>query len=251
MAGPSVSRGTSCGTMDSQAGAMKAAPAPSRKVNSRSGTTCIHPSATRLARAVTTNAIRLLTASSRRRRSRISAAAPAGSARRKAGAVAAPWTSATIRGSGVRVVISQPAPTVFIQVPILEITVAAQSTAKARDRNGSQGEAPSVPTAIVIELSRLISWNHGAIDPRRGSFQPCDPPTEMLDKPITPPAPLFRSPGTLTASTSSATSTSISSSTGSRPEWIRGAGRTWAISHAKKSWSRAARGFSERICASA
>ena len=63
---------------------------------------------------------------------------PAGSAKRNIGSAVAAWTSATISGEGERVVISQPAPTSAIQVPILDSTVAIQRTAKARWRNGLQ-----------------------------------------------------------------------------------------------------------------
>ena len=135
-----VSRGTSCGTMDNQAGAIKAAPQPSRKVKSRSRGAFIDPIATSRAKAAATSAIAPLTASSSLRRSNRSASAPEGSANRKAGAIVATCTSATVRGSGARSVISHPDPTVFIQEPILETTVATHSTAKARCRKGSQGD---------------------------------------------------------------------------------------------------------------
>ena len=61
----------------------------------------------------------------------MSASAPAGSASRKIGSVVAPWTSATMNGDGASEVISQPAPTSCIQVPMFETTVAVQSTVKA------------------------------------------------------------------------------------------------------------------------
>ena len=48
-----------------------------------------------------------------------------------AASVVAAWTSATMNGDGASEVISQPAPTSCIQVPMFETTVAVQSTVKA------------------------------------------------------------------------------------------------------------------------
>src|SRR3954470_9585337 len=56
----------------------------------------------------------------------MSARAPAGSANRKIGSVVATWTIETINGSGLRSVISQPDAALYIQPPILEMTVAPQ-----------------------------------------------------------------------------------------------------------------------------
>src|SRR5690606_7836048 len=63
----------------------------------------------------------------RRRRSTMSASAPAGRASANIGKVVAACTSATISGSGDSEVISQPAPTSCIQVPTLDTMVAIQS----------------------------------------------------------------------------------------------------------------------------
>lgn len=137
----SCSRGTRWGRIDCQVGAMKAIPAPSRKTKrSRSGA-LIAPAATSNASVPATTSIRVLTRRSSRRRSTTSASAPAGSASRNMGRVVAACTRATHRGSGAMVAISQPAPTSFIQVPRLEITIAPQSTAKARWPRGDQGPA--------------------------------------------------------------------------------------------------------------
>jgi hypothetical protein len=56
------------------------------------------------------------------------------------GSVVAACTSATIVGEGASEVISQPAPTELIQVPALETTVAAHSTANVVCRSGAQAE---------------------------------------------------------------------------------------------------------------
>jgi hypothetical protein len=75
-----------------------------------------------------------------RRRSTMSASAPAGMAIRKIGRPAATCTSETISGSGLSPVISQAEAAVYIQVPRLATTVAVQITAKAGWRNGLHGE---------------------------------------------------------------------------------------------------------------
>src|SRR5512140_2241643 len=76
----------------------------------------------------------------KRRRSTMSASAPAGIAIRKIGRLAATCTSDTISGSGLSPVISQPDAAVYIQVPTFASTVAVQITTKAGCRNGLQGD---------------------------------------------------------------------------------------------------------------
>ena len=60
----------------------------------------------------------------------MSANAPAGRLNRNMGKVVATWTRATSKGFGLRLVISQPAAALCIQLPILDRTVASQSTVK-------------------------------------------------------------------------------------------------------------------------
>ena len=91
-----------------------------------------------------TAAIAVLAASPmirKRRRSMISASAPAGMASRKIGRLAATCTSETISGSGLRLVISQLDAAVYIHVPVLAARLAVQITVKAAWRNGLQAEA--------------------------------------------------------------------------------------------------------------
>jgi len=78
-----------------------------------------------------------------RRRSTMSANAPAGMAKRNTGKFPATCTSATINGSGLRLVMSHPDAALYIQVPMLETTVAVQRTLKVGCRNGAQGELAS------------------------------------------------------------------------------------------------------------
>ena len=64
----------------------------------------------------------------RRRRSIISASAPAGRTNRNIGSEVATCTRATTRGSGLSPVISQPAAAFCIHVPMFETTVASHRT---------------------------------------------------------------------------------------------------------------------------
>ena len=86
----------------------------------------------------------------------MSASAPAGIANRQIGSVLAACTSATIKGSGFRLVISQPEAALYIQPPILETSVAVQMTANTGWRNGAANDetltAP-VPVGLLIASS--------------------------------------------------------------------------------------------------
>ncbi|MCY1176367.1 hypothetical protein D9M73_166340 [compost metagenome] len=70
----------------------------------------------------------------------MSAAAPAGRARKNIGNEPATWINATCSGLADSVVISQPAPTSCIQVPMLEAMLASHSQRKVAWRSGLQGE---------------------------------------------------------------------------------------------------------------
>src|SRR5271169_3231559 len=75
-----------------------------------------------------------------RRRSTISAKAPAGNASSITGKLSAASTSATIDGDGESEVISQPAPTSCIHDPMFDTKVAIQRLRKSALCNGLQGE---------------------------------------------------------------------------------------------------------------
>src|SRR5262249_14390752 len=133
--------GTSCGVTACQAGAVTAAKALIRNVN-RSRTAAV----TRLSETSTakTAGIAGLAAPAKirkRRRSTITASAPAGMASRKIGRLAATCTSETVSGSGLRLVISQLDAAVYIHVPRLVARLAVQITVKAGWRKGLQAEA--------------------------------------------------------------------------------------------------------------
>src|SRR5690606_34033163 len=155
IAGCRVARGTRLGTTACQAGAISAAPVPIAKVKARSRAGVIAPAAVSAAIAPTTPVRTRLTRSRNRRRSTRSASAPANSAKRKIGAVVAACTSVTIAGDESSVVISQPAPTSCIQVPMLEISDATHSSAKARYVNGDQADAGFAAGLLLLHTASI------------------------------------------------------------------------------------------------
>jgi hypothetical protein len=82
-----------------------------------------------------------------RRRSRISASAPPGRAKRKTGSMLAACTKLTITGEGASEVISHPAPVFWIHSPVLLARVAIQSARKAGLRSGTKAAAGIAGTA--------------------------------------------------------------------------------------------------------
>ena len=77
----------------------------------------------------------------KRRRSTMSANAPAGRAAKTTGRLPAVSTSATSRGEGVNEVISQLSPTSCIHDPMLDTTLAIQSARNNDRRRGLQADA--------------------------------------------------------------------------------------------------------------
>src|SRR5271165_601804 len=86
----------------------------------------------------------------------MSASAPAGKMTRKTGRVVATWTRLTINGDSVSWVISQPAPTFCIQVPVYEITAAPQSERNRGSRNGAHAE-PFVTLGKLTGIDALTA----------------------------------------------------------------------------------------------
>jgi hypothetical protein len=138
------SRGTISGMLACQAGALRAAPSPSRKVKVRRIQGVMVPVAVNAHRPKAASVIQIWVTISRRRRSRTSAMAPAGSESRNIGRLVAAWTRATRVGEGVSDVISHDAPTFWNQVPMLEATLAIHSQRKIVWRRGLQVERVSV-----------------------------------------------------------------------------------------------------------
>src|ERR1700722_4131418 len=86
----------------------------------------------------------------------MSARAPAGKAKRTTGRVVAVCTRATINGSGLRLVISQPDAALYIQPPTLETRVAVQITAKTGWRNAAVND-PAFRAAAAPLVSLMTS----------------------------------------------------------------------------------------------
>ena len=109
---------TTSGVIACHAGSFITAPSPSRnvKISSTQGSTACSSVSTPSAADATT--IQPWVKSRSRRRSTMSASAPAGSTTRNTGTAAAACTRPTISGEVVSWVINQPAPTFCIHVPV-------------------------------------------------------------------------------------------------------------------------------------
>jgi hypothetical protein len=97
-----------------------------------------------------------------RRRSTMSTSAPAGIANRNIGRLFATCTIETVSGFGLRLVMSQPDATLYIQVPTFDTTVAAHITANALCRNGAHAEPAARGGEMVggsFSIGSLISVN--------------------------------------------------------------------------------------------
>ena len=119
---PTISRTAVC-----QAGPFSAVPMPSAKVRSSRPAGSRWPSIRSTASQIETSAIHSWAMISTRRRSRMSATAPATSAKISTGAWVAVWTSATMSGVPASEVMSQAAPTPWISVPRLETRLAVHT----------------------------------------------------------------------------------------------------------------------------
>src|SRR5256885_3489362 len=91
-----------------------------------------------------------------RRRSRISASAPAGRASRNSGRVVATCTSETISGEGVSNVINQAAAESCIHVPMLETTSEIHSARNSGRRNGLHAERSEEHTSELQSPCNLV-----------------------------------------------------------------------------------------------
>ena len=116
--------GTSCGTIACHAGVSSAPSTLTRKVNASSSAGVAACSVTSSANSAENTLVSISSARMRRRLSRMSASAPAGSANRNSGRLVATCTSDTTSGLGSRLVISQPEAALYIHEPTLETTVA-------------------------------------------------------------------------------------------------------------------------------
>ncbi len=115
--------GTSSGTIACQAGLSMAPRDASRNKNQSSTVGVTSCSVTSAANNAETAVVRISSAKIRRRLSKISARAPAGSANRNSGRLFATWTSDTMSGSAFKLVMSHAAAALYIQEPMFETTV--------------------------------------------------------------------------------------------------------------------------------
>ncbi len=132
------SRGTSSGASAPQAGAVIAEPMPIAKVSASRLHTVISPISVSAASSAAAVMVQVWVISRNRRRSTMSAIAPAGSASRHIGRMVAACTRLTVNGSGDRVVISQPAPVFCSQTPNELTTKASHIWRNTELRSGSR-----------------------------------------------------------------------------------------------------------------
>src|SRR5882724_6967141 len=139
-AAASSSRGTRSGVVACQAGALSALPRPMQKVSESSNHGPVRRSTVETPSAVAATSIHTCVARSSRRRSTMSASAPAGSARRKNGRLVAVCMSDTMSGEGASPVMSQAALVSCIHVPTFETHEASQSARKTGWARGLQAD---------------------------------------------------------------------------------------------------------------
>src|SRR5438552_11670094 len=147
---------TSSGVIACQTGLLIADPTPSRKVSVSKRPGVIWPINARIPMAPAALNIQICITNNRRRRSTMSARAPAGNATRTTGRLPAVSTSATRTGEGVNEVINHDSPTSCIQVPTLEITVAIQSARNTDPLRGLHADAlpaESFPLCFLVNVS--------------------------------------------------------------------------------------------------
>src|SRR4051812_26679028 len=156
------SRGTMSGTLACQAGPLRAAPRPRRKVKARRSPGVVALAAVNAQRPKAARVIQVWVTRSSRRRSSTSATAPAGSESRNIGRLVAAWTSATRMGDGLSVVIIHDAPTFWNQVPTFEATLAIHSQRKIVCRSGLQVER-GLGGGRGAALWEILEIGHGGI----------------------------------------------------------------------------------------
>src|SRR3989454_6976916 len=144
--------GTSSDVIACQVGAFIATPTPSANVSARSVVAVIRPTNVSTARSPAATSIQHCVTSSSRRRSTISATAPAGSPTRKTGRLVALCTRATINGDGESDVMAHAALTFCIHVPMLETSEAIHSARNTACDSGVQADSAVVPSPRILQL---------------------------------------------------------------------------------------------------
>src|SRR5262249_40380972 len=139
-------RGTSSGTIACQAGLFRAAPNPRVNVSANNNHGPIKPVTVSAPIRAATDSIQVWVTNMRRRRSMMSAKAPAGNARNTTGKLPAVSTRATRIGDLVNETINHDSPTSCIHVPRFEAMVAIQRTRKTRPASGlKEGNLEKLP----------------------------------------------------------------------------------------------------------
>src|SRR6266850_248477 len=147
---------TSSGVIACQTGLLIAEPTPRRKVSESKRPGVIWPINARMPIAPAATNIQTCIANNKRRRSTMSARAPAGNATRTTGRLPAVSTSATRTGEGVNEVINHDSPTSCIHVPMLETTVAIQSARNTGSRRGLHADADLPACVPATSLAKVI-----------------------------------------------------------------------------------------------
>src|SRR6185436_16225205 len=148
----SSDRGTSSGVIACQVGVFIAAPIPSANVKTRSVAGVTRSTNARTASSAAAASIQVWVTSSSRRRSTMSATAPAGRPTRKTGRLVALCTRATINGDGESEVIAHAAPTFCIQVPMLETSEEIQRARNTGCASGAHADSAVVPSPPILQL---------------------------------------------------------------------------------------------------
>src|SRR5438128_3379118 len=153
--------GTSSPVIACQVGVFIATPIPSAKVRTSSIVAVMTSAKASTASRALTASIHVWVTSNSRRRSTMSATAPAGSPTTKTGRLVALCTRATINGDGESEVIDHAAPTFCIHVPTLEMSEAIHSARNTGCDSGAQA-APAVPPLppilqLDVEVCRIMA----------------------------------------------------------------------------------------------
>jgi hypothetical protein len=149
-------RGTISPTSDCQAGPLNAVPQPTRKVKASRSQGVTRPKEVHTVKATDTASRKSCEVSMSLRRSKLSAMAPAMSENSMIGSVVEACTRAMRSADAPIEVISQAAPTDWINPPKLEARLAIQTARKMRCRKGAKADVGlSNPSASCSGMENL------------------------------------------------------------------------------------------------
>src|SRR5438128_8803894 len=144
--------GTSSAVIACQVGVFIATPIPSAKVKASSIVAVMTSANASTASSAVVASIHVWVTSSRRRRSTISATAPAGNPTTKTGRLVALCTRATIKGDGESEVMAHAALTFCIHVPMLETSEAIHSARNTGCDSEVQADSVVRPSEPIFQL---------------------------------------------------------------------------------------------------